>query len=63
MGPDEELASLIADQLTDEGLIAADRRDEASAKIAEGKATADDWRLWIEVGPAGQAEGLGDAED
>jgi hypothetical protein len=63
MGPDEELASLIADRLTHERLIDADRRDEVSTKIAAGTATADDWRFWIEIGPAGQKEGIGNAED
>ncbi len=62
MGPDEELASLIADRLTQERLIDPGRCDEVSTRIAAGTATADDWRFWIEVGPVGQPEGTGDAE-
>ena len=63
MGPDEELASLIADRLVEQDLIDASRRDEVLTRIAAGAATADDWRLWIELGPSGRAEGAGDAQD
>ena len=63
MTPDEELASLIADRLVENGLIAADRRDEVSAKIAAGTATQEEWQLWIELGPSVQTVGGGDAQD
>lgn len=63
MSPDEELAALIADRLADAGLLAADRRDEVATLTAAGTATIDDWRFWIEVGPAGQTEGGDDAQD
>ncbi len=63
MSPDEELALLITDRLIEAGLIEADRRDDLSAKIAAGTTSADDWRLWIELGPAVRAPGASDAED
>ena len=53
MSPDEELALLIANRLVDEGFIDPGRHDEVSTKIAAGTATAEDWQLWIELGPAG----------
>lgn len=68
MGPDDELATLIAERLIDAKLIGAERLAEASAKIAAGKATADDWRFWVEFGPSGPssaevAKGAGNAPD
>ena len=63
MTPDEELAALIAERLVESGLIDAARRDEAATRIAAGAATLDDWRLWIELGPAGRSEGGDDAPD
>lgn len=63
MSPDEELAALIADRLANAGLIAADRRDEAATRIAAGTATIDDWRFWVELGPAVQTDGGDDAQD
>ena len=63
MSPDEELASLIADRLVENGLIDAARRDEVSAKIAAGTATREEWQLWVELGPAVRTEGAGDAQD
>jgi len=63
MTPDEELATLIAERLVEAGLIEAERCSEAAARIAAGAATLDDWRLWIELGPAAQREGGDDAPD
>ena len=63
MSPDEELASLIANRLIEEGFIDLTRRDEVSVKIAAGTATVDDWRLWIELGPTGQKEEASNAQD
>ena len=64
MGPDEELAALIAKRLIEAKLIDAERVEEASAKIAAGTANTDDWRFWIEFGPSGPsaaAEGASNA--
>jgi hypothetical protein len=63
MHPDEELALLIANRLVDGGLIDPDRRDEVSTSIAAGTARPEDWRLWIELGPAGRPEGSDDAQN
>ena len=63
MGPDEELAELVMERLVEHGLIEPSRRAEVSARIAAGSATADDWRLWIELGPAGRTQGTEDAQD
>ena len=66
MGPDEELAALIAERLIEGGLIDEDRRDEVSGRIAAGTATPEDWRFWIEVGPIGpmgNAGAAGHAQD
>jgi hypothetical protein len=63
MSPDEELAALIAERLVERGLIEAGRRAEVAGKIAAGRATPEDWYLWIELGPAGRAGGGDDAED
>ncbi len=57
MSPDDELAALIADRLVDAGLIDEGRSVEVTAKIAAGTATAEDWRFWIEFGPAGHSDG------
>jgi hypothetical protein len=63
MSPDEELAALIANRLVENGLISPERYDEVAEQIAAGKATVEDWRFWIEMGPAGQTEGAIDAQD
>lgn len=63
MGPDDELASLIAERLIANGLVDPGRHDEVSVRIATGAATADDWRLWIELGPTAEGEGSADAQD
>ena len=51
MTPDEDLATRIADRLANAGLIDPARRDDLAAKVAAGKATPDDWRLWVELRP------------
>jgi len=66
MGPDEELAALISERLIDAKLIDANRFEEATTKIATGRATPDDWRFWIEFGPSGPSgaeKGAGDAQN
>lgn len=63
MTPDEELAALIATRLVEANLIDPARRDEVATRIGAGATTTDDWRLWIELGPAGSTQGDDDAED
>jgi len=63
MGPDDELASLIAERLVEAGLVDEDRRHDASARVATGAETPEDWRFWIEVGPAVDAGATVHAQD
>ena len=63
MTPDEELASLIVTWLVEANLIDPARRGEVATRIGAGATTTDDWRLWIELGPAGRTPGDDDAEN
>ncbi len=53
--PDEELAEAIVEQLVAQGLIGEEKRAEVLEGLARGTARVEDWRLWIELGPQGQA--------
>jgi hypothetical protein len=61
--PDEELAARIASRLAEAGFIDPARGKDVTAKIATGSATAEDWRLWIELELVGPTTGAADAED
>jgi len=60
---DVQLARLLAMRLLEAGLIQPERFDEVTSKIAQGAATAEDWRLWIELSPAATAQQEGSARD
>lgn len=47
--PQAALAEVIAKALVAAGLVAESRVAEVQARIASGKATAEDWNLWVEL--------------
>jgi hypothetical protein len=50
--PARALAETIVDRLIAEGLVAAQKRTEITAKLASGTAKAEDWGLWSELAAA-----------
>ena len=58
--PQAALAEEIAKALTGEGLVPASHVQEVQARIASGKATVEDWSLWIELAADGD-KGADDA--
>ena len=50
--PARDLAESIVDKLIAEGLVAAQKRTEVTAKLASGTAKAEDWGLWSELAVA-----------
>lgn len=47
--PNETLAALIAKDVVQSGLVPAAKSDELLAKLTAGTATAEDWRLYVEL--------------
>lgn len=57
--PNEQLAKQVADKLVGEGLIRADKLDEAMRGLAKGTLKSTDWRLLLELA----ADEEGEAHD
>ena len=53
-GPNTELSNIVSNALVDSGLILEKRKTELGSKLLSGKATASDWRLWVEEGLDGR---------
>jgi len=47
--PNATLAALIADEVVQSGLVPTAKREELLAKLIAGTATAEDWRLYVEL--------------
>lgn len=47
--PNDALAENVVAKLVEAGLISKAKLDEVLAKMKAGTASADDWKLWIDV--------------
>lgn len=47
--PNDALASIVAIKLSEQACIATEKVAEVLTKLKSGTATAQDWRLWIEL--------------
>ena len=52
--PNDQLADLVAEKLTDEGLISSDRKDQVLSGLKAGSLKAQDWRLLLEIAADGE---------
>lgn len=47
--PNEKLASLIVERLSDNNLVPVQNLTDIEAKLASGRIKQDEWRLWIDL--------------
>lgn len=63
VSPNDVLASMVATKLTEQACIAAEKVAEVLTKLKTGTATAQDWRLWIELAIERKTNGGGDGKN
>lgn len=61
--PNESLAELVIAKLNEKGLLPEGKADEIAAKLKAGKASREDWKLWIDIALTKESKGGGDGEN
>lgn len=62
VSPNDQLADLVAEKLTEEGLISSDRKDQVLSGLKAGSLKGQDWRLLLEIAADGEEGEDGQAD-
>lgn len=54
--PNDQLADLVAEKLTEEGLISSDRKGQVLSGLKAGSLKGQDWRLLLEIAADGEED-------
>lgn len=55
--PNNVLAEIVLEKLASNGFLPEGKTKELSAKIGAGKATREDWMLWVDLALAKKSDG------